>query len=93
MKKTLGCLEQVGYDTYCNLLDKVVKEIKEIEIKPEIDIQNLVEKYGDKIKFSAGIKRMITLEIVSNNERQILNDTTKLLKDLSAMGMAPNCTQ
>lgn len=34
-----GHLEQVGYDTYCNLLDEVVKEMKGIEIKPEQDIQ------------------------------------------------------
>ena len=34
-----GHLEQVGYDTYCNLLDEVVKEMKGIEVKPEIDIQ------------------------------------------------------
>ena len=172
-----GHLEQVGYDTYCNLLDEVVKEIKGIEVKPEIDIQidlnvtsyipeeyiedsnqkievyqnialcknekdiqnvideiidrfgnmpeelenlidiarikylakdqniskiqskktavvftfetskqeidiqNLVKKYRNKIKFSAGIKPMITLEIGSNNERQILNDTTEFLKE------------
>ena len=172
-----GHLEQVGYDTYCNLLDEVVKEIKGIEVKPEIDIQidlnvtsyipetyiedsnqkievyqnialckneediqnvideiidrfgnmpeelenlidiarikylakdqniskiqskktavvftfetskqeidiqNLVKKYRNKIKFSAGIKPMITLEIGTNNERQILNDTTEFLKE------------
>ena len=34
-----GHLEQVGYDTYCNLLDEVVKEMKGIETKPETDIQ------------------------------------------------------
>ena len=34
-----GHLEQVGYDTYCDLLDQVVKEIKGIEVKPEVDIQ------------------------------------------------------
>lgn len=34
-----GHLEQVGYDTYCNLLDEVVKEMKGIEIKQEQDIQ------------------------------------------------------
>ena len=34
-----GHLEQVGYDTYCDLLEQVVKEIKGIELKPEIDIQ------------------------------------------------------
>ncbi len=33
-----GHLEQVGYDTYCNLLDEVVKEMKGIEIEPDIDL-------------------------------------------------------
>ena len=171
-----GHLEQVGYDTYCNLLDEVVKEMRGIEVKPDIDIQidlnvssyipetyiedsnqkieiyqnialckneqdiqnvideiidrfgnmpeelenlidiarikylakeiniikimskrtavvfsfeagefkidinELVKKYRNKIKFSAGIKPMITLEIGSTNERQILNDVTELLK-------------
>lgn len=45
----------------------------------EIDITELIKKYGNKIKFSAGIKPMITLEIGSNNERQILNDVTEFL--------------
>ena len=180
-----GHLEQVGYDTYCNLLDEVVKETRGIEVKPEIDIQidlnvtsyipeeyiqdpnqkieiyqdialcknekdiqnvideiidrfgnmpqeleNLIDiarikylakdkniskiqskktavvftfeqtinkkdenidfnenlnallkKYGNKIKFSAGVKPMITLEIGTTNERQILNDTTQFLKE------------
>ena len=171
-----GHLEQVGYDTYCNLLDEVVKEMKGIEVKPEVDIQidlnvtsyipetyiedsnqkievyqnialckneediqniideiidrfgnmpeelenlidiarikylakdlniskimskktavvftfesskieidinNLIKKYGNRIKFSAGIKPTITLEIGTDNERQILNDTTEFLK-------------
>ena len=34
-----GHLEQVGYDTYCNLLDEVVKELQGVEIDPDIDIQ------------------------------------------------------
>ena len=34
-----GHLEQVGYDTYCNLLDEVVKEMQGEEVKPEIDVQ------------------------------------------------------
>ena len=32
-------MEQVGYDTYCNLLDEVIKEMQGIEIKQEQDIQ------------------------------------------------------
>lgn len=34
-----GHLEQVGYDTYCNLLDEVVKEMKGISVPEEIDVQ------------------------------------------------------
>ena len=170
-----GHLEQVGYDTYCNLLDEVVKEMQGIEVKPEVDIQidlnvtsyipeeyiqdsnqkieiyqdialckneediqnvtdeiidrfgdmpgelenllaiarikylakeqnivkimskktavvfmfennkinidimELVREYRNKLKFSSGIKPMITLEIGSTNERQILNDVTEFL--------------
>ena len=174
-----GHLEQVGYDTYCSLLDEVVKEMQGIEVEPELDIQidlnvtsyisdeyisdsaqkieiyqnialckneediqnvvdeiidrfgnmppelenlldiarikylakaqyinkiasrrtavvftfeqsrfnvdipKLIDKYKNKIKFSPGVKPMITLEIGSTNERQILNDITAFLKELS----------
>ena len=172
-----GHLEQVGYDTYCNLLDEVVKEMRGEEVEEEVDIQidlnvtsyipdeyisdgsqkieiyqnialckneediqnvideiidrfgnmppelenlldiarikylakklyitkimskktavvftftqnkfninieELIKKYKNKIKFSPGIKPMITLEIGSNHERQILNDVTEFLKN------------
>lgn len=45
----------------------------------QLDLNELVKKYGNKIKFSAGIKPMITLEIESNNEQQILNSVTEFL--------------
>ena len=173
-----GHLEQVGYDTYCNLLDEVVKEMQGTEIesdidiqidlnvtsyipdeyiedsaqkieiyqnialcrkeediqnvvdeiidrfgnmpaelenlldiarikylakpfsiskiaskrtavvftfeqsKYEIDLQKLLKIYKNRIKFSPGIKTMITLEIGTTNERQILNDVTEFLKQL-----------
>ena len=173
-----GHLEQVGYDTYCSLLDEVVKEMQGIEVEPEIDIQidlnvtsfipdeyipdsaqkieiyqnialckneediqnvvdeiidrfgnmpselenlldiarikylakaqyinkiasrktavvftfeqskfdidipKLVEKYKNRLKFSPGVKPMITLEIGTTNERQILNDVTEFLRHL-----------
>ena len=173
-----GHLEQVGYDTYCSLLDEVVKEMQGIEVEPEIDIQidlnvtsyipdeyiqdsaqkieiyqnialckneqdiqnvvdeiidrfgnmpselenlldiarikylakaqyiskiasrktavvftfeqskfdvdipKLVEKYKNRLKFSPGVKPMITLEIGTTNERQILNDVTEFLKNV-----------
>lgn len=53
--------------------------------KLELDIANLVKKYGNKIKFSAGIKPMVALEIGSNNERKILNDVTEFLKELPSV--------
>ena len=34
-----GHLEEVGYDTYCRLLDEVVKEEQGIELKPDLDVQ------------------------------------------------------
>lgn len=34
-----GHMEQVGYDTYCKLLDEVIKEMQGIEIQEEQDVQ------------------------------------------------------
>ena len=49
------------------------------------DIPKLVKEYGNRLKFSAGIKPMITLEIGTNNEMKILNDVTEFLKTLDKM--------
>ena len=176
-----GHLEQVGYDTYCNLLDEVVKEMKGIEIKKEediqidldvtsyipdeyisdsdqkieiyqnialckneediqnvidevidrfgnmpeqlenlidiarikylakalhiekiasrrgtvvytfnpnsvrdvIDIPEIVKVYGNRIKFSSGIKPTVTLEIKENSDRKVLREVTNFVKYLS----------
>ena len=172
-----GHLEEVGYDTYCRLLDEVVKEEQGIEVKPDFDVQidlnvtsfipdtyipdsnqkieiyqdialcnneddikdvidelidrfgnipdevfklleisrikqlakvkgvckisskrdgilftyenslfdkNNVQKfikyYGNRIKFSPGIKPMITLKLKENNEEYILNEVKNFLK-------------
>lgn len=45
-----------------------------------IDIQGLVKKYGNRIKFSAGIKPMVTLELGSTDEKIILKEVTEFLK-------------
>ena len=45
-----------------------------------IDIQGLVSKYGNRIKFSAGIKPMVTFEIGSADEKVILKEITEFLK-------------
>ena len=46
-----------------------------------IDIAGLVQKYGNKIKFSAGLKPMVTFEIGSTEERIILKEVTEFLKN------------
>ena len=176
-----GHLEEVGYDTYCKLLDEVVKEEQGIEVKPEIDIQidlnvtgfipeeyisdsnqkieiyqdialckneqdiqdvidelidrfgniphevenlleisrikqlakengitkiaskmngilfifdnntfnpdcvqPLIKKYGSKIKFSPGIKPMISLKIDSDNDEKILKETENFCRDIQS---------
>ena len=48
--------------------------------KFDLDINQIINKYKNKIKFSPGVKTMITLEIGTTNERQILNDVTEFLK-------------
>ncbi len=72
-----GHLEQVGYDTYCTLLDEVVKEIKGIELKPEIDIQidlkvtsYIPENYITDVNQKIEVYQNIAL---CNNEEQIEN--------------------
>jgi len=45
-----------------------------------IDVSKIVEKYGNRIKFSAGIKPMITLEIGTDEEKTILKEVTDFLK-------------
>ena len=49
--------------------------------KMEIDLNKLIKIYRNKLKFSPGVKTMITLEIGTTNERQILNDVTEFLKN------------
>ena len=44
-----------------------------------INISELVKKYGNRIKFSAGIKPMVTFEIGSSDEKTILREVTKFL--------------
>lgn len=34
-----GHMEQVGYETYCKLLDEVVKEMQGLEVQEEVDVQ------------------------------------------------------
>ena len=48
--------------------------------KIEIDLNEILKKYGNAIKFSNGVKPSITLKIKSQSDKQILNDITKFLE-------------
>ena len=55
-----GHMDQVGYDTYCKLLDEVVKELKGIEIEEEIDVT-----------IDINISSFIPQEYIENNSQKI----------------------
>ena len=44
----------------------------------------MVKDYGDMLKFSAGIKPMITLKIGTKNEMKVLSDVTEFLKKIKS---------
>ena len=72
-----GHLEQVGYDTYCKLLDEVIKEMQGIEIKEEKDVQidlsvssyipdEFIENASQKIEIYQNIALCRTEEDIQN---------------------------
>ena len=64
------------------MFEAIIKKVPDIDgayIEFPYDVVKLVKEYGNKLKFSAGIKPMITLEIGTDNEMKILNDVTEFL--------------
>lgn len=55
-----GHMEQVGYDTYCSLLEQVVKQMQGIEVREEIDVQ-----------IDIRISSYISDEYISNSSQKI----------------------
>ena len=78
-----GHLEQVGYDTYCNLLDEVVKEMQGIEVKPEVDIQidlNVTSYIPEEYIQDSNQKIEIYQDIaLCKNEEDIQNVTDEII--------------
>ena len=88
-----GHLEQVGYDTYCQLLDEVVKEMKGIEVKEETEIQidldvtcyipdNYIEESGQKIEVYQKIALCRKEEDIQNVIDEIIDRYGNLPKEL-----------
>lgn len=72
-----GHMDQVGYDTYCKLLDEVIKEMQGIEVPEDIDVQielNVSSYIPDKYINESGQKIKVYQDIaLARNEEEIQN--------------------
>ena len=78
-----GHLEQVGYDTYCNLLDEVVKEMQGKEVEDDYDIQidlNVTSYIPDEYIPDSSQKIEIYQDIaLCKNEQDIQNVVDEII--------------
>ena len=88
-----GHMEQVGYDTYCKLLDEVVKEMKGIEVEEDIDItidinvssyipDNYIENGSQKIEVYQNIALCRNEEDIKNIQEDITDRFGKIPKEV-----------
>jgi len=88
-----GHMDQVGYDTYCKLLDEVVKEMKGIEIEEDIDVSidinvssyipdSYIENGSQKIEVYQNIALCNTDEDIKNIEEDIVDRFGKMPKEV-----------
>ena len=88
-----GHMEQVGYDTYCNLLDQVVKEMQGLEIEEEQEIQidinissyipdSYIENSSQKIEVYQNIALCRTEEDIQNVIDEIIDRYGVMPKEL-----------
>ena len=88
-----GHMEQVGYDTYCNLLDQVVKEMQGVEIEEEQEIQidinissyipdSYIDSSSQKIEVYQNIALCRTEEDIQNVIDEIIDRYGVMPKEL-----------
>lgn len=88
-----GHMEQVGYDTYCKLLDEVIKEMQGIEVVEEQDVQidlavssyipdNFIENSSQKIEIYQNIALCRTEEELQNVIDEVIDRYGRLPKEL-----------
>ena len=82
-KSNHGHLEEVGYDTYCRLLDEVVKEEQGLDIKEDIDCQidlNVTSYIPDSYISDSNQKIEVYQDIaLCKNEQDISNVVDELI--------------
>ena len=88
-----GHMEQVGYDTYCKLLDEVIKELQGIEVVEEQDVQidlavssyipdNFIENSSQKIEIYQNIALCRTEDELQNVIDEVIDRYGRLPKEL-----------
>ena len=88
-----GHMEQVGYDTYCKLLDEVIKEMQGIEVVEDQDVQidlavssyipdNFIENSSQKIEIYQNIALCKTEEELQNVIDEVIDRYGRLPKEL-----------
>lgn len=88
-----GHMEQVGYDTYCKLLDEVMKETQGIQVQEEKDIQidlnissyipdNFIKDSSQKIEIYQNIALCRTEEDIQNVIDEIIDRYGKMPDEL-----------
>lgn len=87
-------MEQVGYDTYCKLLDEVMKEMQGIELQEEQDIQidlqffssyipeEYIENSSQKIEIYQDIALCKTEEDIQNVTDEIIDRYGQMPKEV-----------
>ena len=88
-----GHMEQVGYETYCKLLDEVVKEMQGIEVQEEIDVQmdlniscyipdEFISDSSQKIEIYQDIALCKTEEDIANVVDEVIDRYGNMPKEL-----------
>ena len=88
-----GHMEQVGYDTYCKLLDEVIKNMQGIEVRDEEDVQidlsissyipdSFIENSSQKIEIYQNIALCRTEEDIQNVIDEVIDRYGKLPEEL-----------
>lgn len=82
-------MEQVGYDTYCKLLDEVVREMQGIKIEEERDIQidmNISSFIPDEYIENSSQKIEIYQDIaLAKNEEDLMEVTDEIIDRYGSM--------
>lgn len=82
-------MEQVGYDTYCKLLDEVVKEMQGVKIEEEKDVQidmNISSFIPDEYIENSSQKIEIYQDIaISKNEDDLIEVTDEIIDRYGTM--------